>query len=98
VEFLPGHTSSISSAKAHRAVLPAVGHASILTISWMYIRMMGADGDRSDEVRHPQANYIPSGSKNNFRRSTAQRPRRARMHLDLRTSRSVTAEDWQSRL
>src|SRR5205823_3286392 len=35
------------------------GSASILTISWMYIRMMGADGlKRASEIAILNANYI----------------------------------------
>jgi glycine dehydrogenase len=63
--FLPA-TSSISyqpSTIASVATGPVAaapyGSASILTISWMYIRMMGADGlKRASEVAILNANYI----------------------------------------
>ena len=59
------------------------GSASILTITWMYIRMMGAEGlKRASEVAILNANYmakrLDSQVSRSFQRET--RPGRARMH------------------
>ncbi|PYK92027.1 MAG: glycine dehydrogenase (aminomethyl-transferring), partial [Verrucomicrobia bacterium] len=52
VEFLPGKKVGAVAAAPY-------GSASILTISWMYIRMMGADGlKRASEIAILNANYI----------------------------------------
>jgi len=63
--FLPGHISPISDLRtANSARVGAVsaapyGSASILTISWMYIRMMGPDGlTEATKVAILNANYI----------------------------------------
>ncbi len=55
-KFLPGHVTR----KGHQAVSGAPwGSASILAISWMYIRMLGPDGLRkSSEIAILSANYI----------------------------------------
>jgi glycine dehydrogenase len=72
VEFLPtkevAHASRLRSANAQAggmrySVGPVAaapyGSASILTITWMYIRMMGAEGlKRASEVAILNANYI----------------------------------------
>lgn len=63
VPFLPGHPVNApvgTSAKAIGAVSAApYGSASILVISWMYIRMMGPDGlTRATQVALLNANYI----------------------------------------
>ncbi len=64
VEFLPAHSSIRNPQSAIRnrvgpvAAAPC-GSASILTITWMYIRMMGAEGlKRASEVAILNANYI----------------------------------------
>jgi glycine dehydrogenase len=64
VPFLPGvpslnsQPSTINSPVGPVAQAP-YGSASILTISWMYIRMMGADGlKRASEIAILNANYI----------------------------------------
>lgn len=59
--FLPGHSVvKIGSTQATTAVSAAPwGSASILPISWMYIRMMGADGlKQATETAIMNANYI----------------------------------------
>jgi glycine dehydrogenase len=57
VEFLPG-LSSIENRVGPIAAAPW-GSASILTITWMYIRMMGAEGlKRASEVAILNANYV----------------------------------------
>ncbi len=55
-KFLPGHVTR----KGHQAVSGAPwGSASILAISWMYVRMLGPDGLRkSSEIAILSANYI----------------------------------------
>src|SRR6266567_3794875 len=70
VEFLPAH-SSIRNLQEGQPPWQAIGNrvgpvsaapygsASILTISWMYIRMLGAEGlKRASEVAILNANYI----------------------------------------
>jgi glycine dehydrogenase len=63
VQFLPAAVSLNLDAGLHKRVGPVAqapyGSASILTISWMYIRMMGADGlKRASEIAILNANYI----------------------------------------
>jgi glycine dehydrogenase len=65
VEFLPGHpvsnrTSGDSPLRENGAVSAApYGSASILVISWMYIRMMGADGlTLATKLAILNANYV----------------------------------------
>jgi glycine dehydrogenase len=61
VPFLPGHrTGGIGSPQAIGAVSAApLGNASVLPISWMYMRMMGGDGlRRATEAAILSANYI----------------------------------------
>jgi glycine dehydrogenase len=62
--FLPGHAEWGSE----RAVAAApYGSASILPITWMYIRMMGADGlKRATEVAILSANYIAERLKSRY--------------------------------
>lgn len=56
--FLPGHGHLSSGEEGVVAAAP-FGSASILTISWMYIRMMGPDGlSRATERAILNANYI----------------------------------------
>ena len=59
VPFLPGHASS-GQPRAVGAVSAApLGNAGVLPISWMYIRMMGAQGLReATEVAVLAANYV----------------------------------------
>jgi glycine dehydrogenase len=61
VPFLPAHrTAGIGSASQVGAVSAApLGNAGVLPISWMYCRMMGAEGLRdATEVAILSANYI----------------------------------------
>ena len=64
VKFLPAFPSIENpKSKIENGVGPVAqapyGSASILTISWMYIRMMGADGlKRASEIAILNANYI----------------------------------------
>ncbi len=61
VPFLPGHRSAgIGSATNIGAVSAApLGNAAVLPISWMYVRMMGAEGlTAATEVAILSANYV----------------------------------------
>ena len=63
VPFLPAQASLNEDIDLNKSVGPVAqapyGSASILTISWMYIRMMGPDGlKRASEVAILNANYI----------------------------------------
>ncbi|PZO75545.1 MAG: glycine dehydrogenase (aminomethyl-transferring) [Mesorhizobium amorphae] len=54
--FLPGH---VAEGGSHAVSAAPYGSASILPITWMYIRMMGADGlKRATEGAILSANYI----------------------------------------
>jgi len=72
--FLPGHPqtsvqSEIGNPKSKIGAVSAApfGSASILVISWMYIRMMGADGlTRATQVAILNANYIAKRLENCF--------------------------------
>ncbi len=59
VPFLPGHaTGGINSGVGAVSAAP-LGNAAVLPISWMYIRMMGADGlKHATEAAILSANYI----------------------------------------
>jgi len=59
VPFLPGHaTGGIQSGVGAVSAAP-LGNAAVLPISWMYIRMMGADGlKHATEAAILSANYI----------------------------------------
>ncbi|MFG6413345.1 aminomethyl-transferring glycine dehydrogenase [Roseateles sp. DC23W] len=61
VPFLPAHrTAGLGKASNIGAVSAApLGNAAVLPISWMYIRMMGAEGlKKSTEVAILSANYV----------------------------------------
>lgn len=72
--FLPGHPlnsqqSKIENPKSKIGAVSAAPHgsASILVISWMYIRMMGPDGlTRATQFAILNANYIAKRLKNCF--------------------------------
>jgi glycine dehydrogenase len=68
VPFLPGHESG--GIKGHRvgAVAAApLGNASVLPISWMYCRMMGADGLKlATETAILSANYISARLRDHY--------------------------------
>ncbi|MGB3900927.1 MAG: aminomethyl-transferring glycine dehydrogenase [Mesorhizobium sp.] len=54
--YLPGH---VAEGTAHAVAAAPFGSASILPITWMYIRMMGADGlKEATETAILSANYI----------------------------------------
>ncbi len=60
VPFLPGHHTGTGKTSAVGAVSAApLGNAGVLPISWMYVRMMGAEGlTAATEVAILAANYV----------------------------------------
>ena len=62
--FLPGH---VVRGSGHAVAAAPFGSASILPITWMYIRMMGADGlKRATEMAILAANYIAARLKEHY--------------------------------
>ncbi|WEX07569.1 aminomethyl-transferring glycine dehydrogenase [Chelativorans sp. AA-79] len=62
--FLPGH---VELGSAHAVAAAPFGSASILPITWMYIRMMGAAGlKRATEMAILNANYIAERLKAHY--------------------------------
>ena len=58
VDFLPGHPWNMERTEGAISGAP-FGSASILTISWMYVRMMGADGlTQATRIAILNANYV----------------------------------------
>jgi glycine dehydrogenase len=102
VEFLPGHNVvNLGGENAIGAVSAAPwGSASILTISWMYIAMMGADGlTEATKFAILNANYIAARLEKYF--PTLYRSNGLVAHeciLDLRAFHKTTAEDVAKRL
>jgi glycine dehydrogenase len=110
VPFLPGHASAASDAVARSehavgAVSAApLGNAAVLPISWMYCRMMGADGLRAaTETAILSANYISARLGEHYPTLYAS-PNGHVAHeciLDLRPIKDrcgITAEDVAKRL
>jgi glycine dehydrogenase len=102
VEFLPGHSViNLGGENPIGAVAAAPwGSASILTISWMYIAMMGADGlTEATKFAILNANYIAARLEKYF--PTLYRSNGLVAHeciLDLRAFHATTAEDVAKRL
>jgi glycine dehydrogenase len=102
VEFLPGHNViNLGGENPIGAVAAAPwGSASILTISWMYIAMMGADGlTEATKFAILNANYISKRLEKHF--PTLYRSNGLVAHeciLDLRGFHATTAEDVAKRL
>jgi glycine dehydrogenase len=108
VHFLPSHPvftsrlEELDHSKQHIGPVSAApwGSASILTISWMYITMMGADGlTEATKFAILNANYIAARLEKYF--PTLYRSNGLVAHeciLDLRAFHSVTAEDVAKRL
>jgi len=100
--FLPGHAVvNLGGEEPIGAVSGAPwGSASICTISWMYIAMMGAEGlTAATRVALVNANYISSRLEKYF--PTLYRSNGLVAHeciLDLRHFKHVTAEDVAKRL
>jgi glycine dehydrogenase len=102
VEFLPGHNViNLGGENPIGAVAAAPwGSASILTISWMYIAMMGADGlTEVTKFAILNANYIAARLEKYF--PTLYRSNGLVAHeciLDMRAFHATTAEDVAKRL
>jgi glycine dehydrogenase len=61
VPFLPGHRTAGAETSRHVSAVSAapLGNAAVLPISWMYVRMMGAEGLKAaTETAILSANYI----------------------------------------
>ncbi|WP_218509233.1 aminomethyl-transferring glycine dehydrogenase [Variovorax sp. dw_308] len=105
VPFLPGHATAGIASQGPGAVSAApLGNAAVLPISWMYCRMMGAEGLKAaTEVAILSANYISSRLKDHYPTLYAS-PNGHVAHeciLDLRPLKDtsgVTAEDVAKRL
>jgi glycine dehydrogenase len=67
VPFLPGHaTGGLTSGVGAVSAAP-LGNAAVLPISWMYIRMMGAEGlKHATEAAILSANYISKRLKDHY--------------------------------
>jgi len=102
VEFLPGHNVVNLGGESPIGAVSAApwGSASILTISWMYIAMMGADGlTEATKFAILNANYISKRLEKHF--PTLYKNHNLVAHeciLDLRAFKATTAEDVAKRL
>jgi glycine dehydrogenase len=104
VPFLPGHHAGGVPGKVGAVSAAPLGNAAVLPISWMYCRMMGADGLKlATETAILSANYISARLRDHYPTLYAS----ANGHvaheciLDLRPlkeSSGVTAEDVAKRL
>ncbi|WP_313313476.1 aminomethyl-transferring glycine dehydrogenase [Pulveribacter sp.] len=104
VPYLPGHATAGIAGKVGAVSAAPLGNAAVLPISWMYIRMMGAQGlQAATEVAILSANYISARLKDHYPTLYAS----ANGHvaheciLDLRhfkESSGVMAEDVAKRL
>ena len=106
VDFLPGHaTGGVATSGGVGAVSATpLGNALVLPISWMYIRMMGAEGlQRATETAIVSANYISERLGEHYPTLYAGDSGRIAHEciLDLRPLKEtsgVTAEDVAKRL
>lgn len=105
VPFLPGHKTGSGVEHPVGAVSAApLGNAAVLPISWMYIRMMGAEGLRqATEVAILSANYISARLRDHYPTLYASENGHVAHEciLDLRPLKEtsgVTAEDVAKRL
>jgi glycine dehydrogenase len=105
VPFLPGHVTGGLPAHGVGAVSAApLGNAAVLPISWMYCRMMGAEGlTQATEVAILSANYISTRLRDHYPTLYASRNGHVAHEciLDLRPLKEtsgVTAEDVAKRL
>ncbi|MDP3762194.1 MAG: aminomethyl-transferring glycine dehydrogenase [Ramlibacter sp.] len=105
VPFLPGHKSGGIPDSVVGAVSAApLGNAAVLPISWMYCRMMGAEGlKQATEVAILSANYISVRLKDHYPTLYASRNGHVAHEciLDLRPLKEasgVSAEDVAKRL
>ena len=105
VSFLPGHDAGGLPPSPVGAVSAApLGNAAVLPISWMYCRMMGAEGlRRATETAILSANYVSMRLRDHFPTLYAGQGGRVAHEciLDLRPLKDtsgVTAEDVAKRL
>jgi glycine dehydrogenase len=109
VPYLPGHATGGLPVNGVGAISAApLGNAAVLPISWMYCRMMGADGlQAATEVAILSANYISARLKDHYPTLYASANGRVAHEciLDLRPlkessggSDGVSAEDVAKRL
>ncbi|WP_222622561.1 aminomethyl-transferring glycine dehydrogenase [Ramlibacter albus] len=105
VPFLPGHATGGVADHGVGAVSAApLGNAAVLPISWMYCRMMGAEGLRqATEVAILSANYISAKLRDHYPTLYASENGHVAHEciLDLRPLKEtsgVTAEDVAKRL
>ena len=67
VPFLPGHATGGIASKTGAISAAPLGNAAVLPISWMYIRMMGAEGlKQATEVAILSANYISARLRQHY--------------------------------
>ncbi|MGX5661301.1 aminomethyl-transferring glycine dehydrogenase [Diaphorobacter nitroreducens] len=67
VPYLPGHATGGIASKTGAISAAPLGNAAVLPISWMYIRMMGADGlQAATETAILSANYISARLKDHY--------------------------------
>jgi glycine dehydrogenase len=105
VPFLPGHaTAGLPEAPVGAVSAAPLGNAAVLPISWMYCRMMGAEGLRkATETAILAANYVSVRLREHFPTLYCGAGGRVAHEciLDLRPlkdSSGVTAEDVAKRL
>ncbi|HSV36307.1 MAG TPA: aminomethyl-transferring glycine dehydrogenase [Ramlibacter sp.] len=105
VPFLPGHDAGGITGHPVGAISAApLGNAAVLPISWMYCRMMGAEGlKQATEVAILSANYISARLKDHYPTLYASENGHVAHEciLDLRPIKEVsgvTAEDVAKRL
>ncbi len=104
--FLPGHPvappTGTNAGKTHAVSAAPYGSPSILTISWMYIAMMGAQGlTRASQVAILNANYMASRLRTTYDvvYTGAGGAVAHEFIIDLRpVAKFVTAEDVAKRL
>lgn len=67
VPYLPGHATGGVASKVGAVSAAPLGNAAVLPISWMYIRMMGAEGLKAaTETAILSANYISARLKDHY--------------------------------
>ena len=104
VPFLPGHATGGQPATVGAVSAAPLGNAAVLPISWMYIRMMGADGLKAaTETAILSANYISARLADHYPTLYASQNGHVAHEciLDLRglkDSSGVMAEDVAKRL
>ncbi|WP_291476548.1 aminomethyl-transferring glycine dehydrogenase [Acidovorax sp.] len=65
--YLPGHATAGNASKVGAVSAAPLGNAAVLPISWMYIRMMGAEGlQAATEAAILSANYISTRLKDHY--------------------------------